>query len=180
MLHARMRTALTLLVTMLAVLAVSAPVAAKKGKKGLAGQIIVSEQRFPSRFKSDAKMKAHMKKVNKTQLVADKSGVWSFEYMVFSTKPINSLQASTNIYLADAKCNKVRFVNAITVVPFDKSDSIISGHATLSASENFEPDKRYLLEFSRTYRGQALASTCVALLSNPDAPKESVSNEVNF
>lgn len=165
--------------SILAMLAVSVPVFAKK-KKGLTGRIIISEKRFPSRFKSDAQMNKYMKKVHKDRLVADKNGKWSFEYMVFSKSPVGTLQAATNIYLADSKCNRGKLVNSITVVPFDKKDSIISGHATLSEDDNFEANQRYLIEFSRSYRGTPLAKTCVALLANPDAPKKEVSNEVNF
>lgn len=165
--------------SILAMLAVSIPVFAKK-KKGLDGRIIISEKRFPSRFKSDDQMNKYMKKVHKEALVADKDGKWSFEYMVFSKSPVNTLQAATNIYLADDKCNRSKFVNSITVVPFDKKDSVISGHATLSQDQEFEPNKRYLIEFSRSYRGTPLAKTCIALLPNPDAPKVETSNEVNF
>ncbi|HEV8320629.1 MAG TPA: hypothetical protein VG389_03380 [Myxococcota bacterium] len=72
--------------------------AAAKAADVLKGRIIISEKAFPSRFASDGAMVAHMKKVNKTELVCDKEGVWEFYYMAFFAKPLDDVQVTVNLY----------------------------------------------------------------------------------
>ena len=124
--------------------------------KSLKGDIIVSTKRFPSRFKSDADMKKHMKRVNTHELFANSSGEWEFEYMAFLGKPVATLQAAISFYDVTNPGSQ-QLVDTFTFYPSDRTEKILNGHATLG--NKFAPNRKYLMVFSRGYGQSALAKT---------------------
>ena len=121
------------------------------------GKIIVSTSRFPTKFQSDNAFVAHMKKVNRHTLTADGKEPWSFEYMAFLPEPVATLKASVSFYdVTDP--SKKRFISTHDFYPGNRSDKILAGNSELSA-ENFAPDRKYLMVFSRGYGQKPLAQT---------------------
>lgn len=130
---------------------------AVKPEQKYKGKIIVSTERFPSSFKSDAAFIAHMKKANKKTLTADGKAAWTFEYMAFLPEPVSTLKAAVSFYdVTDPK--QKRFISTQDFYPGDRKDKILAGHSELSANE-FSPDRKYLMVFSRGYGQKPLAQT---------------------
>ena len=172
------RRALLPLMIALTLCCLSAPTLAKKPAKVFKGEIVISLKRFPYRFKSDKHMVSFLKKHDTKKIKADEDGDWSFEYMVFSSKPVGTLQAALTFY--DITDGRKRRIDTFTVYPHDESDTIISGHAELSG-EKFEPNRKYLMVFSRGYGADALSKTKIVLYPNPKAEKKKEdSGVVNF
>ncbi len=139
----------------------SPPVYAKSALKKFKGKIIISKKRFPSRFKSDAKMIKHMKKVNTHEITATGDSDWEFEYMAFLKKPVATLQAAVTYYDVTVPGSQ-QFIDNFVFYPADKSDQIINGHARLS-KDKFAADRKYMIVFARGYGQNALAMTEVVL-----------------
>lgn len=137
------------------------PVFASSPHKKYKGKIIVSEKRFPSRFKSDKEMIKHMKKVNTHELTATGDEDWEFEYMVFAKKPVGTLQAAVTFYDITVPGTE-KLVNTYGFYPTDQTEKILNGHQRLS-SETFSKDRKYLMVFSRGYGQPALAKTQLVL-----------------
>lgn len=152
---------LTLLIGMALTVLAAPPVFASSAHKKFKGKIIVSEKRFPSRFKSDKEMIKHMKKVNTHELKVEGEKDWEFEYMVFAKKPVGTLQASVTFYDITVPGTE-KLVDTYTFYPTDQTDKIVNGHQRLSA-EKFSPDRKYLMVFSRGYGQPALAKTQIVL-----------------
>ena len=150
-----------LLVTIAVAMLVVPPVYAKSPEKKFKGKIIVSTKRFPSKFKSDAAMIKHMKKVNTHELFAKGDKDWEFEYMAFLKKPVGTLQASVSFYDITVPGTEQNIDN-FTFYPMNKKDKIIAGHQRLS-KERFRADRKYLMVFSRGYGPRALAKTQIVL-----------------
>ena len=142
---------------------------AKDPAEKFEGEIIISEKRFPSRFKSDAQMIAHMKKVNTHEITATGDDDWEFEYMAFLPGAVGTLQAAVTFY--DITSGGQALVDTFTFYPADKSERILNGHARLD-TERFKPDRKYLMIFSRGYGQRALAQTQVVLRRKGGATKE--------
>ncbi len=130
-------------------------------EKKLGGKIIVSTQRFPSRFESDGAMIKHMKKVNTHELKADGEKDWEFEYMMFLKKPVGTLQGSVTFYDISVPGSET-MIDTFTFYPDNSKHSILAGHQRLSA-ERFRPDRKYLMVFARGYGQPALAKTQIVL-----------------
>lgn len=130
---------------------------AVKPEKKFKGDIIISTERFPSRFKSDAQFVRHMKKVNTHTLTAKGDESWEFEYMAFLPRPVSTLKAAVTYYDITTKGTK-KYVETFAFYPSDRSEQILAGHAELSASK-FAPDRKYLMVFSLGYGQKELAST---------------------
>jgi hypothetical protein len=139
----------------------SPPVYAKSALKKFKGKIIISKKRFPSRFKSDAQMIKHMKKVNTHEITAEGDSDWEFEYMAFLKKKVAVLQAAVTYYDITVPGSQ-QFVDNFTFYPADKADQILNGHARLS-KDKFAADRKYLMVFARGYGQDALAMTKVVL-----------------
>ncbi|AWV89662.1 hypothetical protein [Bradymonas sediminis] len=130
---------------------------AVKPEKKFKGDIIISTERFPSRFKSDNEFVRHMKKVNTKTLTAQGDESWEFEYMAFLPKPVSTLKAAVTYYDITVKGSQ-KYIETFAFYPSDRSDKILAGHAELSASK-FSPDRKYLMVFSLGYGQKPLAST---------------------
>ena len=133
----------------------------KSPEQAFKGQIVVSKSRFPSKFKSDSAFVTHMKKVDTKVIHADESGQWSFEYMVFAKAPVGTVQAAVTFY--DITSGQKRMINTFNFYMQDPKQKIINGYASLSAEKNFEPNKKYLMVFSKGFGQPALASTELVL-----------------
>lgn len=142
-------------------LLVAPPAHASSAIKKFKGKIIISKKRFPSRFKSDAQMIKHMKKVNTHEITATGDDDWEFEYMAFLKKPIAVLQAAVTYYDISVPGSQ-QFIDNFMFYPADKKDQILNGHARLS-TDKFAPDRKYLVVFARGYGQDALAQTKVVL-----------------
>ena len=149
----------------------------KSPEKVFSGEIVLSQKRFPYRFKSDKHMISFMKKAD-TKTFTAKDGKWSFEYMVFAKKPVNTLQASMAYY--DITDGKKRRINEFTIYPHDQSDKIINGHADLDEEMGFQPNRKYLVVFSRGYGSEALAQSQFVLYAEPGTKAPEEKGEVNF
>lgn len=130
-------------------------------EKKFKGKIIVSKDRFPSRFKSDSAMIKHMKKVNTHELFAEGDDDWEFEYMAFCKKKIGTLQAAVTFYDITVPGTE-KLINTYTFYPADQTDKILNGHQRL-AKKRFSKDRKYLMVLSRGYGQQALAKTQIVL-----------------
>lgn len=148
----------------------SPPVYAKSALKKFKGKIIISKKRFPSRFKTDAKMIKHMKKVNTHEITATGDDDWEFEYMAFLRKPVAVLQAAVTYYDITVPGSQ-QFVDNFTFYPTNKSDQILNGHARLS-KDKFSGDRKYLMIFARGYGQDALAQTKVVLRRKEGSKKK--------
>ncbi len=134
---------------------------ANKAHKKFKGKIIVSEKRFPSRFKTDEAMIKHMKKANTHVVKAEAGKDWEFEYMAFLRKPVGTIQASVML-LDITNPGTETMVDNFTFYPEDKSLKIINGHQRLSR-ERFQADRKYLMVFARGYGQKPLAKTQIVL-----------------
>ncbi len=130
-------------------------------EKKFRGKIIVSTDRFPSRFKSDKAMIKHMKKANTHELFAEGDEDWEFEYMAFCKKKIGTLQAAVSFYDITVPGTE-KLINTYTFYPADQTDKILNGHQRLT-KKRFSPDRKYLMVMSRGYGQPALAQTKIVL-----------------
>jgi hypothetical protein len=142
-----------------------------KPEKKFKGDIIISEKRFPSRFKSDKHFVRHMKKVHTTKLVAEGDKAWKFEYMAFLPRPVSTLKASITYYDITNPGQK-KLVNTFAFYPSDRKEQILAGHAELSAKK-FTAGHKYLMVFSRGFGQKSLAETKFGLRRKGGKKKES-------
>lgn len=151
--------------TVLAMMAVTTlavpPAFAVSPEKKLAGKIIVSAKRFPSRFDSDDAMIKYMKKANTHELFAEGDADWNFEYMAFLKKPVGTLQAAVSFYDVSVPGTE-SLIDTYTFYPDKTTHKIINGYQRLDKSK-FHKDRKYLMVFARGYGQSALAKTEVVL-----------------
>ncbi len=142
------------------------------------GDIVLSEKKFPRKFKSDKEFVKHMKKVDTKTFYANEKGEWRFRYMIFSKAPVGTMTAEISYYdITDGNAVKV---NTFALYPRDEKDRIISGRAKLKPDGDFEPNKKYKMVFSRGYGHKPLASTEFILYPAKGSKPEEKSNTVDF
>jgi hypothetical protein len=151
---------------------------AVKPEKKFKGKIIISEKRFPSRFKNDNHFVSHMKKVETHELTAEGDDDWEFEYMAFLPGSLNALSASITYYDITNPGSK-DYVNSFKFRPRDKSQQILSGHARLSP-DKFSADRKYLMVFARGYGQKPLAKTIFVLRREGNEKENKGDGTVDF
>ena len=121
-----------------------------------AGEIIMSKKPFPDSFKSDAEFIRHMIKVD-TKFFHEKDDKWEIHYMAFLIKPITATQCILSVYDITEK-SKERRVSTYNFYPSKKEQQIMASHLTLS-NELFQPNRKYLVQFSVSYGSEPLAES---------------------
>lgn len=151
---------------------------AVKPEQKFKGEIIISKERFPSRFKSDSHFISTMKKVETHEITAEGDEDWEFEYMAFLPGSLNSLSASVTYYDITNPGEK-KYVNSFKFRPRDKSQQILNGHARLSP-DKFSANRKYLMVFAHGYGQKPLAKTKFVLRRTGQETKKEGSGTVDF
>ncbi|MFP4599679.1 MAG: hypothetical protein ACOC9J_01490 [Persicimonas sp.] len=149
--------AIAVLVALGLLLGATATALAIKPEKKFKGEIIISTERFPSRFKSDNHFVGHMKKAKTKTLVAEDEDDWTFHYMSFLPESVSTLKAAVTYYDVTNPGQK-KMINTFAFYPGEREDKILAGFAELSM-DKFETNRKYLMVFSRGYGQEALAKT---------------------
>jgi hypothetical protein len=151
---------------------------AVKPEQKFKGEIIISKERFPSRFKSDSHFINTMKKVKTHELTAEGEEDWEFEYMAFLPGEINSLKASVTYYDITNPGEK-KYVNSFKFYPRDREQQILNGHARLSP-DKFSANRKYLMIFAHGYGQKPLAKTKFVLRRKGNDKKKQGDGTVDF
>ena len=135
---------------------------AKTPLRKFKGDIIVSVKPFPRRFKSDRDFIKHMRKVNTHEIKAEGEDDWQFNYMAFLKGQLGSRQGWI-VYYDVTQPGSAKYINSYQFHTRNPEERIQSGTARLS-SEQFKPDRKYVMAFKRSFQSpKALAETVLVL-----------------
>ena len=152
----------TLLILAVSIFASVGELQAKTPLRKFKGDIIVSTKPFPRRFKSDDHFIKHMRKVNTHELTVEGRDDWQFNYMAFLKGQLGSHQGWI-IYYDVSYPGSAKYINSYQFHTRNPEERIQSGTARLS-SEQFQPDRKYMMVFKRSFEGgEHLAETLLVL-----------------
>jgi hypothetical protein len=140
-------------------LAASDRAVAAKPEDIFKGRIILTKDRLPTRFPSEAAFVAAIRKASIDKIwPAEEKGndhaLWNLEYIAFFAKPLNDTEV--NLKFWEATGGSQRFVAGDEQYISDKTTRVFAAKITLGKPE-FEQNKKYLMTMES--RGRVIAST---------------------